>query len=308
MTFWLIFINFSSLHAILEEEGDDKKKGSENSKDDKKEDEKKNLEEPPKIGMFSLPQSQQPSALFGFGGNIIEENEFQMTFFVDEFSGPTRRIIDVIPGFLFGVNERLSVYFNFPVTPEFMDGCNKSAGFEDFLVQLEYAIYDKTTTCYSDQVTLVGNVTVPTGSIKKNPPTGFGSPSFFIGGTYYRTTIDWIFFTAQGAIITTSDHRTKIGDQFLYQWGFTRRVTSPEGWIFAWMLELDGQYYRKNRIHGKIDHNSGGNIFLVTPSLWASSKDMVAQFGISIPVNQNFYGRQGKFDFVLNFNFAWSFY
>ncbi len=47
----------------------------------------KKEEKPAKIGNFSLPASQQPSALFGFGGNIIDKGEIQLYFFADDFQG-----------------------------------------------------------------------------------------------------------------------------------------------------------------------------------------------------------------------------
>lgn len=269
---------------------------------------KKKEEEPPKIGNFALPTSQQPAALFGFGGNIIDKGEVQLYFFADEFSGKEKLTIDLIPSVLFGITDKWSIFFNFPFTPELRDGRNKSSGLEDFFVQLEYAFYEKKTIHYVDQATIVVNITAPTGSIRKNPPTGFGSPTFFLGGTFYRTWVDWFAFTSHGAILTTSDHGNKIGDEFLYQFGFGRNIPSPPGLIYAWMLEVDGQYNKKNRIHGDIDPNSGGNVIYVTPSLWVSSKEMLIQFGVSLPVNQNLFGKQNKFDYALNLNFAWSFY
>lgn len=263
---------------------------------------------PPKIHNFSLPTSQQPAALFGFGGNIIDQGEVQLYLFADALIGKNKITTDIIPGVLFGISKDLSIFFNFPFTPLIKDGRHRSWGLEDFFIQLEYAFYNKSTSSYVDQVTVLANITAPTGSIKKNPPTGFGSPSFFLGGTYYRTWVDWIVFVAPGAVLTTSDHRTKIGDQFLYQFGLERYIPSPKGWIFAWMLEIDGQYNKKNRICGKIDHNSGGNTIFFTPSFWMSRKEMLLQFGVSFPINQNLFGKQRKFDYVLNFNFAWSFY
>ena len=173
---------------------------------------------------------------------------------------------------------------------------------------MEYSFYNKKTSVYVDQATLVGNITTPTGSIKKNPPTGFGSPSMFLGGTYCRMMIDWFIFASQGAILTTSDHKTKIGNQFLYQFGLGRNIPSPPGWIYAWMVEIDGQYNKKSRVRGNIDHNSGGNAIYVTPSLWISSKDIVFQFGVSVPVHQNLFGVQHQFDYALNLNFSWAFY
>lgn len=268
----------------------------------------KKKEEPPKIGNFSLPTSQQPYGLFALGGNVIDQGEIQLFFFVDEFEGKNKAIVELIPGILFGITNDCSLFFNFPVAPEIKEGCQKSAGLEDFFAQVEYAFYNKSTAIYADQATILGNISFPTGSIRKNPPTGFGSPTFFIGGTYTRTMVDWFLFTAHGAIVTTPNHRVKIGDQILYQFGFGRNIPSPPKWIYAWMIEVDGQYNKRNRFHGCLDRNSGGNIVFVTPSLWISSKEMLLQFGVSIPVAQNLFGKQNRIDYALNFNFAWSFY
>jgi hypothetical protein len=270
--------------------------------------EEKEKDKPRAIGNFALPTSQQPAALFGFGGNVIDKGEIQFYFFVDEFKGKERFVLDLIPGILFGITDECSIFFNFPFTPKLMDRNHRSSGLEDFFVQGEYAFYNKSTTTYVDQATLVGNITFPTGSIHKNPPTGFGAPSFFLGGTYYRTYVDWILFTSHGAILPTERNRTRFGDQFLYQFGLGKNVCSPKGWIYAWMIELDGQYTKKNRIHGHFDPNSGGNVIFVTPSFWISSKQVLLQFGVSLPLYQNLFGSQKKIDYGFNFQFAWSFY
>ena len=268
----------------------------------------KKEEAPPRIGNFALPISQQPAALFGFGGNIINKDEVQLYFFADEFIGKKKVTVDLIPSVLFGITDDLSIFFNFPFTPLLRDGRDRSQGLEDFFVQLEYEFYDKKTVRYENQATIVGNVTVPTGSTKKRPATGFGAPSFFIGATFYHVMVDWFMFTSDGAILTTSDHGTKIGDQFLYQCGLGRNIPSPQGWVYAWMLEVDGQYSKKNRFRGDIDNNSGGNFIFATPSLWISSKEILLQFGVSFPLQQNLFGKQNKFDYALNLNVAWSFY
>lgn len=290
-------------NAEAEKKNEDKKVEKDNGKDEKKEEIR-----PPRIGNFSLPTSQQPAALFGFGGNIIDKNEIQFYVFVDDLKGKRRITTDVIPGLLFGITDDWSIFFNTPVSPVMRDGKYRSSGLEDFFIQLEYAFYNKKTYTYEDQATVVANITFPTGSVKKMPPTGFGAPSFFLGATYYRTTVDWVLFTSHGAVLTTSDHKTKFGDEFLYQFGIARNIPSPRGWIYALMLELDGQYFRKNQIDGKIDPNSGGNTIFVTPSFWVSNKYILIQSGVSFIINQNLFGKQNKFDYVFNLNVAWSFY
>lgn len=265
-------------------------------------------EKPPPIGNFALPPSQQPAALVGFGANMLDAGVAQLFIAPDEFIGKHRVISDIVPSALFGITDDLSIYFNFPFTTFYRDGCDISHGAEDFFVQMEYVFYNKSTRCYLDQATILAAVYFPTGSIHKSPSTGFGSPALFLGATYYHTLVDWFFFVAPGATLTTSDHRTKYGNQFFYQGGFGRCLPSPKGWIYAWMIEIDGQYNQKNRIRGVKDPNSGGNSIFITPSVWVSSRKLVVQFGVGFPVNQNFFGDQHKFNHTLYLNVGWTFY
>jgi hypothetical protein len=269
---------------------------------------KEEKEKPPPIGNFSLPTSQQPAALFGFGGNIIDSGETQLYCFADDFIGKRKRVTDIIPSILFGVSNDFTILLNVPFTPDLQDGNNRSKGLEDVFVQLEYAFYNKTTTTYADQATVVFNMTAPTGSIRKNPQTGFGAISEFIGGTFYRTFVDYMFFTSHGIILPQSHHGTKFGDQLLYEFGVEQYLPSPQGWIYAWMLELDGQWNQKNRFQNRVDPNSGGNVIYLTPSIWISSKYFLLQFGVSLPVLQQLSGIQRKVDYAFNLNFAFSFY
>jgi len=74
------------------------------------------------------------------------------------------------------------------------------------------------------------------------------------------------------------------------------------------MFEIDGQYTGQNKIKGMFDLNSGGNVVYATPSIWVSSENFLFQFGVSVPLTQNLFGKQNKFDYALNLNVAWSFY
>lgn len=249
-----------------------------------KNDNQKGDEEPPKIGNFALPNSQQPGPLVSFGENIVDKGQVLLFLFADDFQGKEKCTIDIIPSLLYGITNDFSIFLNAPFTPLMRDGHHHSNGLEDFFTQLEYAFYNKKTHSYFDQATIVGNVTFPTGSIDKDPPTGFGSPSFFIGGTFNHMTVDWFVFTSHGGVFTTSNRGSKLGNQLLYQFGFGGNITYSKEWLYAWMVEIDGQYSWKNKIHGIVDPNSGGNVIFITPSLWISSKHLILQFGAGAPL------------------------
>jgi hypothetical protein len=261
---------------------------------------------PPQIGNFSVSSSQQPGPLVSFGENILKKNETRLFLFADDYVGVNEHQIDVIPSVMHGITDNFTLGLNVPYAASYQLGSQKSTGFEDASVQLEYAFYNKSTTRYVDQATVVINAAAPTGSIYKSPPTGSGSPSLFLGATYNRTYVDWFVFGSPGATFTTAKNGTKFGNSYLYQLGFGRNIASAKGWVFAWMNEFDGTYSQKNRVFGLINPNSGGNIIYMTPSLWISTESFVFQLGAGFPVTQHLFGNQPRETGLFVANAGWA--
>ena len=277
----------------------------------KSKDEEKKAPKPSKllkVGNLSVPVSQEPTPLISFGQNLLEEGQFQAQFFADEFNGEDEYFVDIEPGLIYAFSDDLSIFIELPQAVRFRQDCNHSSGPEDMLIQFEYAPYTKEYYTYYDQISFVASITIPTGSAKKNPNTGIGSNSFFFGGVFSRMGINWFYFTSYGGIFTASSHKTKYGNQFLYQYGVGRRIVNIAEWLFDWMVEFDGTYSCRNRILGEIDPNSGGNIIYITPSLFISSKkSLVIQFGIGFPVHQHLYGNQNNKENLLEAKIFWTF-
>jgi hypothetical protein len=306
VAFLLIFS--ANLHSRADTGKSDTEKPSKEKEGDRSD---KSSEEEPgkplKIGNLALPVSQQPSPLLSFGQNIIDAHQTQMLVLSNEFKGNHQYFINVIPSILYAFTDSFSIFITAPFAARYRQDHHHSSGGEDLIIQLEYAYYTKEAYTYIDQATLVTSVTIPTGSTKKNPPTGLGANSFFIGGTYSREGIYWFYFTSHGALLTGSSHRTKFGNQFLYQFGVGRNIANVDDWLFAWMVELDGIYSWKDRIRGSTDPNSGGNVIFLTPSLWISSTHCILQLGIGCPVQQHLFGHQTKNDYLLALNAGWTF-
>lgn len=269
------------------------------------EEEKK--EEPPKEGNLSLRGSQQPTSLVSFGERILDRGQFQAFLFADSFLGNNSYVNIIYPYIVYGVRDDLSLTLNLPFAGGLKDKHHYSSGPSDFSLQLEYAFYTKEDKVSSNQATLVGAVLFPTGSASKNPPTGFGSYSYLLGFTIKRTEVKWAFFTSNAVILPSSKDGKNYGNQFIYQIGFAKNIPSPDGWIFAWLAELDGLYSQKNRIHGLVDHNSGGNRIYFTPSLWFSNNDIIIQIGAGYPIIQNLFGHQEKKFITIDFNMGVTF-
>lgn len=274
------------------------------NKQDKKESEKS----PPAIGNFFLAGSQQPGSFISFGQNIVDKNTTQIVVFSDKFAGVDHYSIDLAPNLVYGLTDSFSINVVTPIAVRYKQDEHYSSGMEDSVIQLEYAFYQKSTSRFSDQATIVTNLSFPTGSRHKNPVLGFGSPSFFLGTTFIHTYTKWFAFTSHGVQFTTynPDH-IKYGNNFFYQFGLGRNIKNIYNkWILAGLVELDGQYTEKQKIHSSTDPNSGGNIIYLTPSLWLSSKNLILQLGAGYPVIQHLLGDQKKNSYLLAASITWT--
>ncbi len=264
--------------------------------------------EPPKTGNFALPTAQQPGALVSFGQNMLDKGQTQVFAFLDDYVGDNKHAADVVPSILYAVTDNFSIFFNVPIAASYKQGAKRSSGLEDMFLQLEYAYYNYKNSDFVDLGTIVANMTFPTGSSDKQPPTGAGAPSYFLGTTLVRMYNNWFGFVSPGVVLTTSHDGTKFGNQYLYQAGFGRNIYSiPSKLIVDWMVEIDGQYTEENKINDNKDPNSGGNVVYVTPSLWISGEHLVVQLGAGFLPTQHLFGNQNRNNYLLVANFGWTF-
>ena len=95
--------------------------------------------DPPAIGNFSLPTSQQITPLVSFGQNILDKGNLQTFVFADAFIGKDNYSTDVIPSILYGITDTLCIFIDTPFSPASADENSHSSGREDIFAQLEYS-------------------------------------------------------------------------------------------------------------------------------------------------------------------------
>lgn len=269
-------------------------------------------EKPPSIGNFSLPTSQTPAPFVSFGQRLIGKDVIELNLVADDRLGHQQSYLDSAVILDFGITDNFTTTLFIPYALSFKnleeDEIERSSGFEDIYLQGEYAFLTKSTNQYTDQATIVANVSVPSGSATKEPPTGFGAFSLFTGITLSRMCPDWYLFTSHGVELPTNRKGTKFGNAFLYQFGLGKNIAYiPNKMIFSWILELDGIYSERNRINGVIDPDSGGNLIYLTPSLWLSVQKFYLQFGIGWAISQQLFGMQNRYTYTIAGNLVWTF-
>lgn len=262
----------------------------------------------PKTGNFSLKTSQQPGSLVSIGQTILDKNQGQINIILQspQFEGGYNTTI--APNFTYGLTSEFALQIAVPVILQAKRFNTRSSGLSDLQLQLEYAYYNHDTKQFSEQGTLLGQLSFPTGSTEKQPPTGLGAMSLLLGTTFSRTYEKWVAFFCSGVTLLDSYHASNSGNQYLYEFGIGRNIDSrPSKWIFAWLIELDGQYSTANTVDFLRDENSGGNVIYVTPSLWFSTPVLILQTGLGYAVSQNLLGEQRKNTYLWIMDFSLTF-
>ncbi len=257
-----------------------------------------NDQNPPSIGNFALPDSQQPGPFLSFGQNIVDTGNAQL-FVTPAYIKPPPNTFSA--SILYGFTNTSSLYISVP-----------NAG--DPSVQGEYAFFNDSIGgkyAHEDQATIVGAITLPSNNGQYGT-SYYGSPTFFVGTTLNRTYIRGLIFLSPGVLFTTNKRR----NQYYYQGGVGYNLFSETN-EFIWfaLLELDGIYSQKDHFpqQPSIDTTqdviniSGGNTVLLTPSIWYSTKRLIVQLGVSFPVAQQLTGNQNLLKYSITGNIGWTF-
>jgi len=266
-----------------------------------------------KMGNFALKASQQPGPLVSFGQNMVDKGDLQLFSFIDDFVGCDQKTVSIIPTLLYGFRDNFSLYVQMPILAKYSMENKKLSGLQDLLVQLEYAFYDQMTERTTNQMSIVGNITLPTGSVPSSVASlrghgSFGVPTFFIGFTADHFSTAWYTFVSTGIKVIPEHKKTKLGDWFFYQCGLSKNVYSQaDYYIINLTLEFDGIYKQQSRNCGLIDPNSGGNQILFGPSLWFSTPHFSLQAGISGVVYQHLHGKQHKNNYLISIDIGYKF-
>ncbi|WP_131775534.1 hypothetical protein [Legionella impletisoli] len=264
--------------------------------------------QPPSIGNYSVQGSQQPGPLFAFGQFTINQNQSQLFLNPSYLNGFQQYEWTISPFYVYGITDNLALFISTPIAAPYYEKPSYSYGPTDTEIQFEYAFYNGSNRRYTDQATLVVAGTVPTGSAHKNPSTGYGAASVFLGATYARTYVDWYGFISPGFTWIPPNNNSDLNIIYYYDAGIGRNLYSvPNRYYWFALVEVNGVYSGFDQIRGFAKPNSGNNIIFVSPSLIYATEQLYIQFGAAIPASQQWFSITNKINYVASLSVGWTF-
>ena len=136
------------------------------------------------FGNFALPFSQQPGPFYSFGQNINAAYQLQIYTAPNYLKGSNQKYFGTTTGLLYALSDYSSLLLNLPYYFNQTVQNTRSHGIYDSNLTYEYAFLSNEGTTSATTATIVASLGVPTGDETKEPPTGNGTYSYFLGGTY----------------------------------------------------------------------------------------------------------------------------
>lgn len=265
-------------------------------------------EEQLKIGNFAVEGTMQVFPFLGFGENIIEQGDALIGVFPTWLVGEKQRFAEIIPSLLYGVRDDFSILWGFPTALSYKEEEHHSSGSADLFVQFEYAFYAKQKKTWTDELTIVASVFLPSGNECKVPATGLGSPNFFLGLTASHLSVEWYFYISGGGFFAPRYNNNKNGNRFIYEFGFGKNIAyNPDKWTMMWLVEFAGTYAQKSSFNGVFDNNTGFNRIFFGPSIFLSTQRIILQAGIAPVIFQHLFGEQLKTSFFTGISLSYKF-
>ena len=255
----------------------------------------------PLLAVSPVPENQAnmdlyelPSPLFAFGQFIVPKGWRYLTGVFYGLEGRHMPRTEFWPRFTYGLRDDLTLTVYPEIALILQNSTGKSKGLEDTVLRLEYQVFKKDVHEAKLRMTVLGALFLPTGSVRKNPPTSFGGTSYFMGSTLAYLEHRWYFFCSEFIQLTTKRHHTRLGRRFFYEWGGGFNLYVIPKTITTVLLEFSGELIAKDIIKGKTDCNSGGNTIFCGPSVLVGNDSWWVQGGCVFPIAQRLNGTQPR--------------
>lgn len=244
-------------------------------------------------GNLALRTSQQPAPLFSFGQFLVDKRNIQGFLSPEWLTSSQKYFSSFVPSMVYGFENNVALLVGVPFACKYKQETRRSSGVGDIFAQVEYGFHIHEGLTYVNKLTLVGGLTLSTGSARKNPPTGVGASSLFLGLTAHHRAIGWYYWISPGVNYWVPQNGIKPGVNFLYQAGLARNLYYvTEKQIITVMLEFLGSYTAKGA--QGCTRQAATNLISLAPSLWVSTLHCILKAGVSIPVVQQSINRTDK--------------
>lgn len=236
---------------------------------------------------------RQIGPLFCYGQNILDKGDIRLREWPYYFKNSKDSFTFVSNQLFYALSDDWIVWMDLPTKLN-----NKGFGATDTLiaarVETEYAYHHIVNSEKRVLVTVLGNCIVPinfNADSNPNPYTNTGSVSFYLATTASLLTQNWYLYGSAGAQANVLYHEKKFGDLFRFEWTVGRSLPTAH-WNTYLMVECSGIHFLKSKLHGITDHNSGGTLIYLGPSMISRTDHFYMWIGFQGAALSRLHGNQ----------------
>ena len=257
----------------------------------------------PAPGSQIAQQIDIPGPLFGFGQNILNQNQFVVTNYFEAVEGFNDEFWAWDPGVLYGVTDRASLLVQIPILSahSHLDR-SRLIGLGDIIIQGEYALYSQIGEDVRNQMTGIAAFIAPTAKVGVAGALDRPTSGFFLGSTVSHTSLRSYVYGATGLLMSLKKNSVDYGNIFLFEMGLGLPIWYTDKSFLSILFEFNGRYSSKDRVNDQLMINGGARAFF-GPILHWVYKTFTFQIGFQQVVMQRRFG-QDPLDYRVGFFFS----
>ncbi|QQR48723.1 hypothetical protein IPF37_04120 [bacterium] len=256
------------------------------------------------VFLFCSKQLWAHEPLFGLGPELIRTGGFAIEGEIEHEKRGYEKETTVNYDIMYGVTEYLAISAEIPffINKEDLDEqtnqINKSAGLGKIEIRAKLRIYKDYLYGKRDQAVLIGGFRLPTVGLHKNPFLENRLLDFIIALAAGREMLKNSYFGTVAYDIKTQANGLQDGNELTLTLAAGFRPETATYYNLDWLffIEIDGVFTAKDRSADQEDQDSGGYVFFIGPTIFASKKNILLKAGIQVPMIEHVNGQQVKHD------------
>ena len=176
-------------------------------------------------------------------------------------------------------------------------------GIGDLLVSTKYRFWRKDSLALQESAAVLLKIKLNSGS----DATGTNTTDWLAGFTYGYESIKWYRWASVRYRFNQDKNGLERGNRTFIDLlaGYRPRLNGYRDPDMVYMVELNGEFARRNKNLGVSVADSGGSQWFVSPGFMWTVRNLAIKGGVQIPVYSNLNGSQQASDYRIKLSLEW---
>lgn len=245
--------------------------------------------------------------IFGLGPHVLYKGGVEVHLDAERDQAGNDREDEAAVELTYGLTGDWAAGIGLPYT-RVEEGADSTAGMGDVSLFTKYRFWRHDTLGAQESAAVLLKVKTDTGDEDSTPALGTGTTDTILGLAYGYESLKWYRWASlRYRLNGENDAGLRRGDKILFDLVGGWRPTPPSYYEpdTVWLLELNGEYGKRDEVNGAELGDTGGTEWFLSPGIFWTKRNFAVKAGVQIPIASDLNGDQEETDYRAKLVFEW---